>query len=121
MRRVRVLTALALIVSAFAWVRPAGAASDPIQPGDYMESGGAACTLNFVYDGTGSRKGKVYFGTAAHCVEKVGDDVLTINDETFGDVAWIGDDWNTARDFALIQVRTGYLSRVLPAVKGYPS
>lgn len=115
----RHLLAVAACLAATAIAQPAVAAGT-IQPGAYMESGGAACTLNFVYDGTGSKAGKVYVGTAAHCVSNVGADVAIQSGEVFGDVAYLGDDGNTAKDFALIEVRTAFLSRVSAAVKGYP-
>ena len=97
-------------------VAPA-AAQDPIQPGDYMETGGSACTLNFVYDGGGN----TYMGTAAHCVEKVGDDVALEDGTVFGDVAFIGNADVMEEDYAFVQVRPEFLGRVSPAVKGHPT
>ena len=117
MRPVRLL-ALALLAAGALHPPAATAATDPIQPGDYIVTGGAACTLNFVYDGTGSRAGKVYLGTAAHCVGRIGDDVRLETGEVFGDVAFIGDEDSAADDYAFIEVRTAHLSRVSPAVKG---
>ncbi len=101
-------------------VAPA-AAQDPIQPGDYMETGGSACTLNFVYDGTGAQAGKTYMGTAAHCVSKVGDDVALDDGTVFGDVALIGDENATAPDYAFIEVRPAFVGRLSPALKGHPT
>jgi hypothetical protein len=92
-----------------------------LQPGAFMASGGAGCTMNFVYDGLGAQAGKVFIGTAAHCVTAVGDDVEDFDGEVWGDVAYIGSADTTADDFALIQVRSGDLGRISPAVKGYPS
>ncbi len=99
----------------------ASAANGVLQPGDYMVAGDAACTNNFVYDGTGSLAGNVYIGTAAHCVTNVGQDVADINGHVWGDVALIGDANYAQPDYAFIQVRAADVSRVRAAVKGYPS
>ena len=117
----RTRIALAVLATAFVTSAAPAAAQDPIQPGDYMESGGAACTLNFVYDGTGALAGKTYLGTAAHCVTKVGDDVALEDGTVFGDVALIGDADSTQPDYAFIEVRPAYVSRVSPALKGHPT
>ena len=98
----------------------AGAANGYLQPGDYMEAGGSACTTNFVYDGTDTLLNKVYIGTAAHCVTSVGQDVKDINGTVWGDVAHIGDPDAAAPDYAFIEVRAAHVSRVRAAVKGHP-
>lgn len=115
----RVLSAVAL-AAAFLPVAPASANTGILQPGQYMVAGNSACTTNFVYDGTGSLAGKVYLGTAAHCVVSVGQDVTDIDGNTWGDVAIIGDQNNTAPDYAFIEVRPSYVGWVRAAVKGYP-
>jgi len=116
----RALTAAAVAASAL--LVPSASAEGPlIQPGAYSQSGNAGCTLNFVYDGVGDDRGRTFIGTAAHCVSKVGDDVLLSTRETFGDVAWIGNEDATAPDVALVEIRREFLSRVSPAVKGYPA
>lgn len=115
---------LLLVLGLAAAVLPvpsASAVNGVLQPGDYMVAGSAACTTNFVYDGTGSLAGNVYVGTAAHCVETVGQDVSDINGHVWGDVAIIGDANSTAPDYAFIQVRAADVSRVSAAVKGYPA
>lgn len=109
------------VATAFATSAGPAAAQDPIQPGDYMRTGGSACTLNFVYDGTGAQAGSTYLGTAAHCVKKVGDDVALQDGTVFGDVAMIGDERATATDYAFIAVRPEYVGRVSPALKGHPT
>ena len=111
----------AVLVTAFFVSAAPAAAQDPIQPGDYMESGGSACTLNFVYDGTGSLAGRTFIGTAAHCVSRVGDDVALEDGTVFGDVALIGDPDATAPDYAFIEVRSAFVSRLSPALKGHPT
>lgn len=65
---------------------PAQAATTTIQPGDMIViDGSAVCTINFVYDGTGALAGKVYVGTAAHCIE--GHRAATIDHYTGRNVA----------------------------------
>jgi Trypsin len=105
----------ALVVAVVLILAPPALASH-IQPGAYHETDVGACTLNFVYDGSGGP----YMGTAAHCVEAVGDDVRDENGAVFGDVAAIGDADATATDWALIRVRPGFVGHVNPSVKGHP-
>ena len=100
----RVLLVLGLAAAVLP-VSPASAADVTLQPGAYMVAGSAACTMNFVYDGTGAKAGNVYIGTAAHCVTSVGQDVADINGVVWGDVDLIGDANATAPDYALIKVR----------------
>ncbi|MGB0653735.1 MAG: trypsin-like peptidase domain-containing protein [Thermoplasmatota archaeon] len=94
------------------------AAGGVIQPGDEHDF---TCTLNFVYDGVGSRAGEVYIGTAAHCVSSVGQQVSTRDFPNFGTVAYLGDEDRTAWDFALIRVKPQYHADVSAAVKGHPN
>ena len=105
------------VIAAFFVTTASASAQGLIQPGAYMESGGAGCTMNFVYDGGGN----TYMGTAAHCVSKVGDDVALEDGTVFGDVAMIGNADVMEEDYAFIQVRPEFLSRVSPAVKGHPT
>jgi hypothetical protein len=116
-----VLALLATTAAIAAPVTPASATGGFLQPGDYMVAGSSACTTNFVYDGTGAQAGKVYIGTAAHCVTAVGQDVADINGAVWGDVALIGDANQTAPDYAFIEVRAADVGRVRANVKGYPS
>jgi hypothetical protein len=96
---------------------PAQAAA-VIQPGSQIVAGNAGCTLNWIYDGTGSgNTGVVYGGTAAHCVTGVGQDVHQPATATHvGTVAYR----SSALDFALIAIDTANLSLVSPALKGHP-
>jgi Trypsin-like peptidase domain len=110
------LTAVATLAVAAALPGTAAAAGT-LQPGAYHETDAGSCTLNFVYDGGG----KTYLGTAAHCVERVGQTVQDIDGETFGTVAFIGDADTTEWDFAFIEVEAEDLGRVSPAVKGHPA
>lgn len=118
MRRI-VVAALAIGVGLVAPLH-APAANGLIQPGDYMVTGGTACTTNFVYDGTGPLAGRVFVGTAAHCVNAVGDDVRNNANEVWGDVALIGNEGSAAQDWAFVEVRPAFVSRVSAAVKGHP-
>jgi Trypsin-like peptidase domain len=109
-------TAAATIVVAAALPGTAAAAGT-LQPGAYHETDAGSCTLNFVYD----RGGTTYLGTAAHCVERVGQPVQDIDGETFGTVAFIGDANTTEWDFAFIEVQPEDVGRVSAAVKGHPA
>ena len=110
------LTAVATFAVAAALPGTAAAAGT-LQPGAYHETEAGSCTLNFVYDGGG----KTYLGTAAHCVERVGQTVQDIDGETFGTVAFIGDANTTEWDFAFIEVQPEDVGRVSPDVKGHPA
>lgn len=92
-------------------------AAGTLQPGAYHETDAGSCTLNFAYSGGG----KTYLGTAAHCVESIGQPVRDIDGDTFGKVAFIGDANVTEWDFAFIEVDAEDLARVSPAVKGHPA
>lgn len=118
---VSVVSATALVLAATQG--PAVSQTETIQPGDAIanESGGQ-CTLNWVYDGTGDRAGNVYLGTAAHCVEEVGEQI-TLQSGTFGsplfvlgEVAFIAPDL----DYAFIEVHDEHTDQVDPAMKGHP-
>lgn len=122
MRRVAHLALLvAAVASTLVGLTPARAASDPIQPGVRISTSSGSCTLNFIYDGTGSLAGRVYGGTAAHCVSGVGQAVRLGSGETFGTVALMGDPNSTAGDYAFIEVHTALHHRVVAAMKGHPS
>jgi hypothetical protein len=109
-------TLIAALV-AFAVLPATAQAAVTLQPGAYHETDAGSCTLNFVYDGNG----KTYLGTAAHCVESVGQPVRDIEGTEFGNVAFIGDANSTEWDFAFIEVDAEDLGRVSPAVKGHPT
>lgn len=118
MMRLRLALVAATLVAVPAMTSPASAIGGVVQPGDEIWTGVGGCTLNFLFDGVGANAGKVYFATAAHCVERIGEDVENGSGLVFGDVAYIGDADSTAWDFAFIQVRAGIA--VSPAVKGWP-
>lgn len=87
-----------------------------IQPGvDVDES----CTLNFVYDGVEHLEGRVYIGVAAHCYETLGTVVSTADHPDFGELAFIGDDSQTATDYAFIEVYPAFHEFVSAQVKGH--
>ena len=93
------ITAAAAMAVAFA-APAAASAAVTLQPGAYHETDAGSCTLNFAYSGSG----KTYLGTAAHCVERIGQRVRDIDGVEFGSVAFIGDANTTAWDFAFIEV-----------------
>jgi trypsin len=101
---------------------PVGAQEVVIQPGVSITMDGSFCTLNWIYDGTGPNAGRVFGGTAAHCVSGVGQDVSlttgTLGEPTvtFGDVAYVDDNL----DYAFIEIRPELVGAVNPAMKGHP-
>ena len=106
----------ALVASVLALAPAAAQAATTLQPGAYHATPTGSCTLNFVYtDGAST-----YLGTAAHC-GKVGDRVEDIDGVQFGTITWRGDENDTAWDFAFIKVDAEDVSRVSPAVKGWPA
>jgi hypothetical protein len=124
LRVIRVVLAAVVAAALFAVggvAEPAGAAGEPIQPGVEISTDVGGCTLNFIYDGTGAQAGKVFGGTAAHCVSAVGQEVRLGTGEVFGHVALIGDEDSTVDDYAFIEILSSVLSRVNPAMKGNPS
>ena len=100
---------------------PASAAGEPIQPGVEISTEVGGCTLNFIYDGVGSLAGRVFGGTAAHCVSAVGQPVQLGTGETFGKVALIGDQDVAVQDYSFIEIDAAHVSRVSAAMKGNPS
>ena len=89
-----------------------------LQPGAYHETDAGSCTLNFAYTGPA---GETLLGTAAHCVEKVGQRVRDIDGVEFGSVSFVGDATSSdGWDFAFIKVDAEDVGRVSPAVKGHP-
>ncbi len=122
MKRLLVAGALAgaMVVASLAVAVPTNAGT-PVHPGDFMESNVGGCTLGFVFNGTGSKAGNVYFATAAHCVDHVGEDIKLSSGTIIGDVAAIGNADAEATDWALIQVRSQYEGDVRGAVRGHPT
>ena len=118
-RRVRRSCAVLLATALLVAVPGSGHAADPLQPGDYMQSGSAACTLGFVFDGIGAYAGRVYLLTAAHCV-RLGGYVQDEAGSTFGRVVVVGNGGSAAHDYAFIEVLSSHVGRVRAAVKGIP-
>lgn len=104
---------------------PASSAQEapPIQPGVSIQSGGGYCTLNWIYDGQDGQAGKVYGGTAAHCVSAVGERISLASGslgepiQEFGTVAYVDDNL----DYAFIEVDSDAVGQVNPALKGHPA
>ncbi|MBO0829043.1 MAG: trypsin-like serine protease [Streptosporangiales bacterium] len=125
MRSIRItlgaLAGGALLLAASAL--PAAAASHVIQPGSSITMGGSYCTLNWIYNGAGSRSGTVYAGTAGHCVTGRGQKISLASGslgsavETIGAVAYK----SKALDFALIRLYSSVRSQVNPAMAGHPA
>lgn len=128
---------------------PAGAVSDSIAPGDAIFiDGSSICTLNFVFDGVGAQAGKVYIGTAAHCINGnwdarfdhveggmvVGAQLASVDTPNFATVAWLGDYSDsvnggeaveneipgTQLDFALLEFKPAYAPLAQAEVRGHP-
>jgi len=112
----KVLVTIATTVAAALAVPAASMAAVTLQPGAYHETDAGSCTMNFVYDGSGGP----YIGTAAHCVERVGQPVYDIDGVRFGTVAFIANADVVERDYAFIRVDPEDVGRVSPAVKGWP-
>ncbi|HWH08244.1 MAG TPA: trypsin-like serine protease [Candidatus Thermoplasmatota archaeon] len=103
-----------------------------IQPGQQVTTPSGSCTLNFAYNGTGTKAGKVYIGTAAHCFTALGQPASAAGATNFGTVVYMGDyaginvgSFNngipgTQVDFALIEVAPAYHGLVKGEVKGHP-
>jgi len=96
----------------------AASAATTLQPGAYMETEVGSCTLNFAYTGP---SGQTLLGTAAHCVDHIGQPVRDIEGVQFGTATFIGNADTTATDFAFIAVDPEDVGRVSAAVKGWPA
>ena len=108
----------ALVVLSLAAAPAAAHAATTLQPGAYHETDAGSCTLNFAYTGP---SGETLLGTAAHCVDKVGQRVRDIDGVGFGSVSFVGDATSSdGWDFAFIKVDSEDVSRVRASVKGHP-
>src|SRR3712207_2438838 len=115
--KARSLALSALVTLACAAAPGVAQAAVTLQPGAYHETDAGSCTLNFAY----TRGTETLLGTAAHCVDSVGQRVRDIEGVEFGSVSFIGDaSSSTGWDFAFIRVDAEDVARVSPAVKGYP-
>ena len=121
----RIATTAAVAVAVLA-TSAAPALAQKIQPGEAIVADGSYCTLNWIYDGQGAQAGKVYGGTAAHCVASVGQEVslatgaLGSEIERIGQVAFLGDADAPGRDYAFIEIDAADLGKVDPSLKGHP-
>jgi hypothetical protein len=115
MRLVAVLLSMGVLAG------PASAAApERLQPGMYLaNTTGNGCTANFVYDGLDAAYGRVFLGTAAHCVNRVGEPISS-GGEVIGTVAALGDAAATATDWAMIEIAAPLRSRVEPGILGHP-
>lgn len=108
----RAILAVAVLLA----VPGAASAAQPVQPGAYHVTGDSACTLNFIYEGAGGP----YVGTAAHCVDSVGQTSFDADGAPIGRVAAIGNEDATETDWALIRIEGAALNRINPTVLGHP-
>lgn len=115
---------------------PAGTGLDSpiryIQPGEHVSTPVGDCTLNFAFNGTGSKAGRVFIGTAAHCFTALGQRVSNPGNPNFGAVVYLGDYDGintgsfsngipgTQADFAVIEVDSAHYGKVKGEVKGHP-
>lgn len=117
------VTAAALVLPAAA----APAAEPTIQAGSAIVADGSYCTINWIYEGTGDQTGTVYAGTAAHCVEAVGQEVslattaLGSTVQRIGQVAFLGDADVTGRDYAFVELDAAVLDQVDASLAGHPT
>ena len=122
----RIATTAVVAVAVLA-TSAAPALAQKIQPGEAIVADGSFCTLNWIYDGQGAQAGKVYGGTAAHCVSGVGQQVslatgaLGSEIERIGQVAFVGDADAPGRDYAFIEIDAADLGKVDPSLKGHPA
>ena len=117
MKHLRRLTlSCAAVVAALFAIPGAAFGAVTLQPGAYHETDAGSCTLNFAYTGGGG----TLLGTAAHCVDRVGQRVRDIEGVEFGSVSFVGNADVTDQDFAFIKVDAEDVGRVSPAVKGHP-
>ena len=119
---------LALITSLGATpISAAYAAGPPIQPGAAIVTGNSGCTLAWLFqradlqpDGTTSVA--VFGSTAAHCVDRVGQQVdLAETSTRLGEVAFLGDADEQGRDYAFIAIDPAVYQQINPAMAGHPT
>lgn len=89
---------LSIFLVASTGVPLAGATGPAIQPGIEIISGGAQCTLAWIFDDVST--GEVFAATAAHCVNGVGATVRHRSGPTIGTVDWE----SPTLDFVLIKI-----------------
>jgi hypothetical protein len=104
-----------LVASLLVVTVPTGANQGSIQPGDQVSG---VCTLNYVFDGVGDDAGRVFIGTAAHCLD-LGEVVSTAGFNDFGTVVYDGGAGD-GLDFALIEIDPQYHGSVKAHVAGHP-
>ncbi len=118
--RIRRLTACVAAAGALAALPAPAVAQQVIQPGASTEADGSYCTLNWIYKNGAT--GKYYGGTAAHCIEGVGQTVNLASGSLgsvlfpIGRVAFVG----PSLDYAFIELLPSVLGQVNPRMKGHP-
>src|SRR5688572_8017781 len=121
---------LALMLATAATVLPASPAKaegPPVQPGVAIVTGSSGCTLAWLFQRAdaapdGTTNVSVFGSTAAHCVERVGQEVtLGADGSRLGEVAFLGNADEEGRDYAFIAVDPARYSQVDPAMAGHPN
>ena len=135
----RLAVAALTLVCTLAPATSAGA-DGTVHPGDFIRfdsgSNNIWCTAAFVFDGLGAHAGKVFMGTAAHCIQKPGGQEVTVGSgpengttdvagttggtEVLGRIVAQGSTAAVDGDWALIEVRPEMVPRVRPELRRYP-
>ena len=92
-----------------------GGLSSPLRPGSSL---GGRCTFNFVFykPGTGTKAPKAYIGTAGHCTDAIGEDVVQPALGKIGKVVYDSDIVKSTVDFTLIEIDPAMVSKTNPTV-----
>jgi hypothetical protein len=122
LRRIAGLIVAFVALAAIAVIGGTTAEAAPVlQPGTSITDGTNWCTLNWIYDGTGSQAGHVFGGAAAHCFAtgkrvSISSASLQPPIAQFGTVAYR----SSALDFELIRIDTPCACAVSAAMAGHP-
>lgn len=112
----RPLFTILLVLGVLALPTAGPAANAPIQPGAPMSSSVGGCTMNFVFRNT---HGKLFVGSAGHCVEALGDRVTASSIGPFGTVVFRANNGVGKDDFSLIRIDTDKYEHVEPTVRAW--
>ena len=126
-RRVRLVIAIVAMMTILVALPTPAFAAPTVQPGAAIETGGSGCTLAWLFqrsvaqpDGTTSVS--VFGSTAAHCVERVGQQVNMAEDGSrLGQVAFLGNADEEGRDYAFIAIDPAVYGQIDPAMAGHPT
>ncbi len=122
MRRFSVLLIALITLVGIAIIGGVTAEAAPVlQPGTSITNGTDFCTLNWIYDGTGSQAGHLFGGAAGHCFApgervSIATGSLGSSVAAFGTVAYK----SAALDFELIRIDSPCACAVSAAMAGHP-